>query len=443
MTQVSRAFRVILDGRQVSTAATLQALQAGFDTWPTALQQCCVLLQDPAAPRVGRLPRTTWPDLPRQLSGSTLKWIGYIALATSPSALGLRYPLFDGAEAPFLALWMPPPDYPQETAQAAAFTLSSWVATASLLRAVWPTLGQPSAWSLLAIAQALEQRGVAFQWRVLAASDRPPLPSGQTGPAPAVLAGVPHYQCQPWLHRCLTSLMQQTRPLDQIVVVDDGSPQPPLELLADFPSVTLLASSVNVGPYRLIQQVIEDTAYDYYCFQDADDWSSCDRLARLLATARQMNADLVGTQEIRVDAHSGALIPVSYPLDVNTALREKPGHPLLHPTSLVSRRLVMAVGGFATGLRFGGDTEFLLRAVWVGRIVNDVQFAYFRQKRPHSLTTQASTGLGSPARQALLSTLKGRAIANQAARRRADLNLAPLSRAARVTLRHLGGPPLR
>ncbi|MEM9502358.1 MAG: glycosyltransferase family 2 protein [Cyanobacteria bacterium P01_E01_bin.43] len=442
MNQVSRAFRVILDGRQVSTAATLQTLQAGFDTWPAALQQCCMLLQDPAAPRVGGLPRTTWPDLPYQLSGPTLKWIGYISLATSPSALSLRYPWFDGAEAPFLALWMPPPDYPQETSQAAAFTLSSWVATASLIGAVWPTLGQPSTWSFLAIAQALEQRGVAFQWRVLAASDGS-LSNRPVGPAPSVLAVVPHYQCQPWLHRCLTSLMQQTRPLDHIVVVDDGSPQPPLELLADFPSVTLLASSVNVGPYRLIQQVIEDTAYDYYCFQDADDWSSCDRLARLLATARQTNADLVGTQEIRVDAHSGALTPVSYPLDVNTALREKPGHPLLHPTSLVSRRLVMAVGGFATGLRFGGDTEFLLRAVWVGRIVNDVQFAYFRQKRPHSLTTQTSTGLGSPARQALLSMLKNRAIANQAARRQADLNLTPLRRAARVTLRHLGGPPLR
>ncbi|MEM6436912.1 MAG: glycosyltransferase family 2 protein, partial [Cyanobacteria bacterium P01_D01_bin.115] len=349
MNQAHCAFRVILDSRQLSTSAALQALQAGFETWPVALQQCCVLLQDPAAPSVGGLPRTTWLDLLPQLSGSPLKWIGYISLATSPSALRLRYPVFDGAAAPFLALWMPPPDYPQETAQVAAFTLSSWVATASLIRAVWPTLGQPSAWALLAIAQALEQRGVAFQWRVFAASAGS-LSNRQAGPAPSVLAVVPHYQCQLWLHRCLTSLMQQTRPLDHIVVVDDGSPQPPLALLADFPSVTLLASSVNVGPYRLIQQVIEDTAYDYYCFQDADDWSSCDRLARLLATARQMNADLVGTQEIRVDAHSGALIPVIYPLDVNTALREKPGHPLLHPTSLVSRRLVMAVGGFATGL---------------------------------------------------------------------------------------------
>lgn len=179
-------------------------------------------------------------------------------------------------------------------------------------------------------------------------------------------------------------------------MVDDGSPVPPAKIVAEFPSVTLLTAPATVGPYRLVQQVIQDTVYDYYLFQDADDWSLADRLAYLLAAAEHTQADLIGTQELRWESEPGHLISVHYPLDVNLALAEKPGHPLLHPTSLVRRQLVMKVGGFATGLRFGGDTEFLLRAAWIGRILNLPSYGYLRQKRLHSLTTAPHTGLDSP-----------------------------------------------
>jgi hypothetical protein len=214
--------------------------------------------------------------------------------------------------------------------------------------------------------------------------------------------------------------------------------------VAPFPEVTLLASPTRVGPYRLVQQVIEDTDYDYYLFQDADDWSSCDRLARLLTTAQLTGADLVGTQEIRFESTTQDWYPVHYPLDVNQALAAKPGHPLLHPSSLVRRSLVMRLGGFATGLCFGGDTEFLLRAAIVGRIVNLPEYGYFRQKRPHSLTTAPDTGLDSPARQALLQTLKQRAYDNLAAQRQGQsLKLQPLTQAPKIQLRYLVGKEFR
>lgn len=443
MKQACHSRLLILDGRQLPAAKVTPALRKIFQHWPADWRQNCVLLGNEAIPDLEGVPRLTGSCLATELHRSTVAWVGYIPLDQCASALPLSWPSLETGALPFLGLWMPPQPLPQETAKVGAFAVASWIATASLVRAALPSLIDGSSWSLLAIAQTLELQGITFQWQVFVNEKTLVEPAGKEVPSASVLAVIPHYRCELWLQRCLTSLMQQTRPPDQVVVVDDGSPSPPWDILKDFPAVTLLAASTNVGPYRLIQQVIEATAYDYYCFQDADDWSSYDRLARLLAKAIQTNADLVGAQEIRVDAGSGSLTPVHYPLDVNAALQEKPGHPLLHPTSLVRRRLVMAVGGFATGLRFGGDTEFLLRAAWVGRIVNDDHYGYFRQKRPDSLTTDASTGLGSPARQTLLTALKQRAYDNQAAWRQGlALNLAPLQRAAKITLRHLAGPPL-
>jgi glycosyltransferase involved in cell wall biosynthesis len=310
----------------------------------------------------------------------------------------------------------------------------------------------------MALAESLEQRRIPFSWQVWAGVTEsltksstksltkalPDTPSSLPSKyLPTVLAIVPHYRCEPWLRRCLASLVNQTRPPDGIVVVDDGSPVPPAEIVAEFPSVTLLIAPVTVGPYRLVQQVIQDTHYDYYLFQDADDWSFLERLAQLLVAAEHTQADLIGTQELRWESEPDRLIPVHYPLDVNLALAEKPGHPLLHPTSLVRRQLVMAVGGFATGLHFGGDTEFLLRAAWVGRILNLPSYGYLRQKRPHSLTTNPQTGLDSSARQALLQALKQRAHQNRTAHQQGlPLDLSPLCQAPPIRLQHPIGPAL-
>lgn len=347
-----------------------------------------------------------------------------------------------------------------ETAQASPHAVTTWLASADLVQASLPELPGDRPWSLVDLAERLEQQHIPFAWRVWAgnkaflteslaqastkitASTETPKPLLPKTPA-TVLAIVPHFRCEPWLRRCLASLVNQTRPPDGIVVVDDGSPVPPVEIVAEFPTATLLTTPATVGPYRLVQQVIQDTHYDYYLFQDADDWSFSERLANLLAVAEDTQADLIGTQELRWESEPGRLVPVHYPLDVNLALAEKPGHPLLHPTSLVRRQLVMAVGGFATGLRFGGDTEFLLRAAWVGRILNLPRYGYVRQKRPHSLTTDPHTGLDSPARQALLQTLKQRAYQNRTAHCRGhSLDLSPLCQAPPIQLQHDAGPAL-
>ena len=101
------------------------------------------------------------------------------------------------------------------------------------------------------------------------------------------MAVILHYKCEEWLCQCLESLVNQTRPLDAVVVVDDNSPEPPVDIVKQFPGVTLFTMMQNVGPYRIIQQVIDHFDYDAYLFQDADDWSAVDRLEILLKEAER------------------------------------------------------------------------------------------------------------------------------------------------------------
>ncbi|HEX5367533.1 MAG TPA: glycosyltransferase [Acidimicrobiales bacterium] len=270
---------------------------------------------------------------------------------------------------------------------------------------------------------------------------------GTLHPGASVCAVVPHLACEAWLGTALASLERQTRRPDAVVVIDDASPDPAalLAVAAAHPGTTVLRADRNVGPYALVQAVVDLGLFDAYLFQDADDWSAPDRLAVLLATAHRTGADLVGSWELRILADAGEAMPVAYPTDVNAACAADPtAFALLHPTSLASAALLGRLGGFSTGLRFSGDAELLWRAVHAGRVVNAPVLAYGRRRRAGSLTTDPATGLGSPSRLALHGRLHAAARARaDAARRGGPVDLAPYLVAAEPPeLAHVAGPAL-
>lgn len=370
-------------------------------------------------------------------------------LAFLPAASTLCPPRWDALrdDSPSLMPWLadtPPPDVHAEEYPDCD---TGWAATRALLQGL-PDLGPPGEWGLANVAAAARRAGRAVRWVSAPARPAPPAPAPGSAPVlkhgSSVAALIPHYRCERWLAECLESLVMQSRPPDAVVVIDDASDAPPADIVRRFPSVTLLRAASNVGPYRLIQQVIDETAYDAYLFQDADDWSAADRLELLLREAERTGAELIGSHELRSLGDGGGRLPVCYPLDVNAALAEWPAHPLLHPTSLTSRALVRRLGGFATGLRFGADTEFLRRAAHVARVVNLNYFSYFRRDRPGSLMTAPETGLGSPARSRLQETLDELAHQNAAAVARGQApSLKPLATGPAVRLTHVRGPELK
>jgi glycosyltransferase involved in cell wall biosynthesis len=259
-----------------------------------------------------------------------------------------------------------------------------------------------------------------------------------------VLALIPHFECEQYLDDCLAALTAQTRPLDGIVVIDDVSNRAPVDIVRRYPNVTLLQAEENSGPYRLVQQVINDTDYDAYLFQDADDWSAPDRLERLLAHAEAEGADMIGSQEIRIFCDEPEVVPIQWPLDGNEPFKERPtAFPLLHPTTLVSRAAMMAAGGYSMGLRFGGDAEFLRRVHYVARCVNTPHYGYYRRVRQGSLTTAPATAIGTPARKQLMEETFARAAANaERAARGEQPDLSPLRPGPPIKLQRLCGPRL-
>ncbi|MCO5222166.1 MAG: sulfotransferase [Thermomicrobiales bacterium] len=263
-------------------------------------------------------------------------------------------------------------------------------------------------------------------------------------PDARILAVIPYYEAESYLDAAVDSLVKQTRPLQGIVVIDDCSSTTPLGVMEKFPQVTLLRSEENSGPFRLIQEVIDNTDYDAYLFEDSDDWSAPNRLEVLLDLATRTGKELIGSQGHRLIVNENEVVLYQHPLNPELTFQTTPkSKPVHHPTSLVTRDLIQRTGGFATGLPFSGDTEFLRRAATIGPIANTAEFIYVYRTRSDSLTGSEETGIHTAIRRDLWAIQHPRAqwIADRA---NADLGpiLAPMAVTSPAVLTHLAGPAL-
>lgn len=228
----------------------------------------------------------------------------------------------------------------------------------------------------------------------------------------SVLAIITHYKYERWLAQSIESLLAQTRPPEAIVVVDDASPQPPIDLVRRYPSVTLLVADQNCGPYAMLQAMFERASYDVFMMQDADDWSTPDRLELLLSSAEDKCAEMAGCQisSLWVDISPEPELVV--PEDVPSGFIADPTRHLIYwPTSILHRDLVKRIGGLSSGLRFSADTEFSCRAALAGRVINIRQCCYHRRVHIGALTRTKETGYASSERRALWAAVFGRFIA--------------------------------
>jgi len=88
---------------------------------------------------------------------------------------------------------------------------------------------------------------------------------------------------------------------------------------------------------------------------------------------------------------------------MKTALKNGPAHALLHPSSAISRDIFYACQKLSEDRIFANDTKFLYYCYFkLDTIENIDEFLYFRRTRPGSLTTSASTGIGSAVRTELI-----------------------------------------
>ena len=227
---------------------------------------------------------------------------------------------------------------------------------------------------------------------------------GALGSGRAVTIFLAHRNCPELLVPAVESVRAQTFTDWHLVIVDDDSLS--FERLVALSRnwsdvrITCLRASRNVGQFRIYNRLLPQVASPFLMLHDADDVSYPERLETSLRALERLRVEMVGSAVARVGSSAEELGAVYPPEDVNRALRfRRKGGIIIGPTLVLRTEFVRSLNGFDGATFIGGDTEFVCRAVFAGRVTNLRQVLYRQTVRQNSLTCDPSTGFGSRARR--------------------------------------------
>lgn len=83
-----------------------------------------------------------------------------------------------------------------------------------------------------------------------------------------------NYNGEDYLHECIKSVLDQERPVDEFIIVDDGSTDRSREIISEYsslPTVRYIPHEVNQGQAAGFNTAIAAATGEFLCFIDSDD----------------------------------------------------------------------------------------------------------------------------------------------------------------------------
>lgn len=111
--------------------------------------------------------------------------------------------------------------------------------------------------------------------------------------------GIPIYNAESYLVDAVKSVLNQTYPYWELILVDDGSTDNSLKIAQDFSArdnrIRVISDGLNKKLPARLNQIIKEAKYDYIARMDADDLMDPMRLELQLEVLKSNDIDLVTT----------------------------------------------------------------------------------------------------------------------------------------------------
>jgi hypothetical protein len=192
---------------------------------------------------------------------------------------------------------------------------------------------------------------------------------------PAVTVLTPVYNGEAYLAEALESVLTQSLPDWECVVVDDGSSDGSPEIARRFAasdSRFRVHVQANQGSPSARNAGIQQARGRYVAILDADDVAVPDRLERQVAFLdAKPDVALVGGNVTMISASGREFGLAEYPLDdeaIRAQLERQTA--FVHSAATYRRELVLGIGGYRPVARYAEDLDLWLRLAERGRLAN-------------------------------------------------------------------------
>jgi glycosyltransferase involved in cell wall biosynthesis len=170
---------------------------------------------------------------------------------------------------------------------------------------------------------------------------------------------IPSYNCARFIGESVESVLRQSVPPSEVIVVDDGSTDDTLAVLDSYAGRVKVVRAPHGGYASARNHGLAHAAGDWIAFHDADDVALEDRLAvHLEWLARRPDADGMFANGARLD-EDAALVPPELAASRDLGVEDVfAGFPVYFQAALVRRATLEDIGPFETSLRVHADMDY-------------------------------------------------------------------------------------
>ena len=187
-----------------------------------------------------------------------------------------------------------------------------------------------------------------------------------------ISAVIPAYNSTGFIADAINSILKQTHPVDEIIVIDDGSSDNTEQVVCNLPGNIRYQKQSNQGPSAARNLGIKAAQGDWIAFLDADDQWTPDKIEQQLITLRRYpELHLIAGDMEEIDNQNNCLTPsVLAKHHLLQGFQALDGQPVPNAlasllsknfiptgTVLVRRDTLLEVGLFNQSIRFGEDLE--------------------------------------------------------------------------------------
>lgn len=204
------------------------------------------------------------------------------------------------------------------------------------------------------------------------------------GALPRISVLMPVFNAERYVEAAVRSVLGQTFRDFELLIIDDGSTDASLSILrrlAAIDSRIRLSSRPNAGIVATLNELLAAASGDLIARMDADDLCRPERFERQCAYLDANPACVaLGSRFLFIDSEGWPIFEFMdrFSHDEIEAGLFKPEIAMLHPTVMLRRGAVCALGGYRADFPHVEDLDLFLRLAEVGRLANlpDVLLEY-------------------------------------------------------------------
>ena len=215
------------------------------------------------------------------------------------------------------------------------------------------------------------------------------------GYRPSISVVIPAYNAARFLRSTLESVLTQSYPVSECIVVDDGSVDSTADIVGEFEARVTLLSQTNQGVATARNRGVLEATSELIAFCDADDVWRQDKLElQVQAFAEDPDVSAVFCGLVIVDAELEPLDEPPTPdfpsLDLASLIHHRAGEvPSASPSTLLTRRdTLIAVGLYDSTLSDAADWDLMVRLRKVGPFVGTTERATFYRDHEAAMSRQ-------------------------------------------------------